>query len=86
MKPPMKQENKHPTPFGLLFYVSKQLLRDCSGGQASRSRQNRTLLELRLINIDTDAIYKVSGYDQEIPRSQTADQPTAQITSIIGSF
>ena len=34
----MKQENKHPTPFGLSFYVFKQLLRDCSGSQASRSR------------------------------------------------
>ena len=39
MKPPMKQENKHSTYFRL-FFVFKQLLRDCSAGQASRSRQN----------------------------------------------
>ena len=52
----MKLENKHPTSFRLLFYVFKQLMRDCSGGQASPSRQNWTLLELRQINIDTDDI------------------------------
>ena len=35
-----EQESKHPTYFRLIFYVFKQLLRDCSGGQASWSRQN----------------------------------------------
>ena len=64
---------KHPTSFRLSFYVFKQLLRDCSDGKASRSRQNVTLLALRQINIDTD----VSEYDQEILQSHTADQPTA---------
>ena len=55
----------------------KELLPDCSGGQASPSHQNWTLLELRQMNIDTDVKYKVSEYDQEIPQSHTADQPAA---------
>ena len=60
----MKQENKQPTSFRLLFYVIKELLPDCSGGQASPSRQNWTLLELRQMNIDTDVKYKVCEYDK----------------------
>ena len=59
MKPPMKQENKHSTYFRVLVFVFKLLFQDCSGGQASRSRQNQTLFVLRQINIDMDAI-KVS--------------------------
>ena len=61
MKPPMKQENKHSTYFRVLVFVFKQLLRDSSGGQASRSRQNLTLLELRQINIDMEAINNGQG-------------------------